>query len=235
MRTTLRTTVPGTGAGAGTRASTGPSSEPGRRVPVAVHAADPISRAGAVSQLRQHPVVELREEADSGPGVVALLVSETLDDATLSRLRRLVRSEGAKAVLVVGMLRENELLDVIECGVGAIVWRHEATGHRLAQAVLAAARGDGDLPSDLLGRLISQVGTLHRTAAGQPGAPTSGLAPREVDVLRLVAEGLDTGEIASKLSYSERTVKNVMHGLTTRLHLRNRAHAVAYALREGYI
>ena len=40
---------------------------------------------------------------------------------------------------------------------------------------------------------------------------------------------MDTGEIASKLSYSERTVKNVMHGLTTRLHLRNRAHAVAYA------
>ncbi|MFI1352437.1 LuxR C-terminal-related transcriptional regulator [Streptomyces sp. NPDC020898] len=238
MRSTLRTTGPGTSAAPGTaistRAGTGPV-EPGRRVPVAVHAADPISRAGAVSQLRQHPVVDLREETDIGPGIVALLVSETLDEATLGRLRRLVRSEGAKAVLVVGVLRENELLDVIECGVGAIVWRHEATGHRLAQAVLAAARGDGDLPSDLLGRLISQVGTLHRTAAGQPGAPTSGLAPREVDVLRLVAEGLDTGEIASKLSYSERTVKNVMHGLTTRLHLRNRAHAVAYALREGYI
>ena len=76
---------------------------------------------------------------------------------------------------------------------------------------------------------------MHRTAAGRPGAPTSGLAPREVDVLRLVAEGLDTVEIAGKLSYSERTVKNVMHGLTTRLRLRNRAHAVAYALREGYI
>ena len=115
------------------------------------------------------------------------------------------------------------------------MWRHEATAHRLVQAVLAAARGDGDLPADLLGRLISQVGTLHRSAAGRTGAPPSGLAPREVDVLRLVAEGLDTGEIASKLSYSERTVKNVMHGLTTRLHLRNRAHAVAYALREGYI
>ncbi|MDQ0931388.1 DNA-binding NarL/FixJ family response regulator [Streptomyces turgidiscabies] len=236
MRSTpLRTTGPGTGTGVGTGAAGTGLSETGRRIPVAVHAADPISRAGAVSQLRQHPVVELRDEKDSGPGVVALLVSETLDDATLSRLRRLVRSEGAKAVLVVGVLRENELLDVIECGVGAIVWRHEATGRRLAQAVLAAARGDGDLPSDLIGRLISQVGTLHRTAAGQPVVPTSGLAPREVDVLRLVAEGLDTGEIAAKLSYSERTVKNVMHGLTTRLRLRNRAHAVAYALREGYI
>ncbi|MFG3250774.1 LuxR C-terminal-related transcriptional regulator [Streptomyces sp. NPDC048187] len=204
-----------------------------RRVPVAVSAPDPISREGAVSQLRRHPEIDLREE--SGPGTVALLIEDALDEGALTRLRRVVRSEGSRAVLVVGAIRESELLDVVECGVGAIVWRHEATAHRLVQAVLAASRGDGDLPADLLGRLISQVGTLHRGAAGRPGAPSLGLAPREVDVLRLVAEGLDTGEIAGKLSYSERTVKNVMHGLTTRLHLRNRAHAVAYALREGYI
>ncbi|MFE2147710.1 response regulator transcription factor [Streptomyces sp. NPDC059456] len=203
-----------------------------RRVPVAVSAADPISREGAISLLRRHPEIELREE--SGPGTVALLVEDALDEAALTRLRRIVRSEGARAVLVVGAMRENELLDVVECGVGAIVWRHEATAGRLVQAVLAASRGDGDLPADLLGRLIHQVGSLHRGSAGRAGAPF-GLTPREVDVLRLVSEGFDTGEIAGKLSYSERTVKNVMHGLTTRLHLRNRAHAVAFALREGYI
>jgi DNA-binding NarL/FixJ family response regulator len=224
------TTAPATAAAHGPGKAVGGID---RRVPVAVSAPDPISREGAVSQLRRHPEIDLREE--SGPGTVALLIEDALDDAALTRLRRIVRSEGARAVLVIGAIRESELLDVVECGVGAIVWRHEATAHRLVQAVLAASRGDGDLPADLLGRLISQVGTLHRGAAGRPGAPSLGLAPREVDVLRLVAEGLDTGEIAGKLSYSERTVKNVMHGLTTRLHLRNRAHAVAYALREGYI
>ena len=209
--------------------------DPADRIRVAVHAQDPISREGAHSQLRRYPEIDLREETDSGPGMVVVLIEDVLDEAALTRLRRLVRSEGARAVLVVRALREAELLDAIECGVGAIVWRHEATATRVVQAVLAAARGDGDLPADLLGRLINQVGTLHRSAAGRPGAPASGLTPREVDVLRLVAEGFDTGEIASKLSYSERTVKNVMHGLTTRLHLRNRAHAVAQALREGYI
>ncbi|MFD5448890.1 LuxR C-terminal-related transcriptional regulator [Streptomyces sp. NPDC127100] len=227
MLSSPRTTTTATlGAGRVTQAVDG-------RVPVAVSAPDPISREGAISQLRRHPEVDLREE--SGPGTVALLIEDALDEAALTRLRRIVRSEGARAVLVVGAIRETELLDVVECGVGAIVWRHEATAHRLVQAVLAASRGDGDLPADLIGRLISQVGTLHRGAAGRPGAPSLGLAPREVDVLRLVADGLDTGEIAGKLSYSERTVKNVMHGLTTRLHLRNRAHAVAFALREGYI
>nr|WP_066927558.1 response regulator transcription factor [Streptomyces sp. NBRC 110611] len=207
----------------------------GGRIPVTVYAADPISLAGVRSQLGRHPEIELCEEPRSGPGAVGLLVGEALDEASLTRLRRIARSEGARAVLVVGALREAELLDIIECGIGVIVWRHEATAHRLVQAVRAAARGDGDLPADLLGRLINQVGALHRTTAGRPGASSSGLTPREVDVLRLVAEGLDTGEIASKLSFSERTVKNVVHGLTTRLHLRNRAHAVAYALREGYL
>lgn len=141
-----------------------------RRVPVAVSAPDPISHEGAVSQLRRHPEIELREE--SGPGTVALLVEDALDEAALTRLRRIVRSEGARAVLVVGAMRENELLDVVECGVGAIVWRHEATADRLVQAVLAASRGDGDLPADLLGRLIHQVGSLHRGAAGRTGTPS---------------------------------------------------------------
>ncbi|MFF8563845.1 response regulator transcription factor [Streptomyces albidoflavus] len=202
-------------------------------VPVAVVAADPISREGAVSQLRRQPEVELREQ--SAPGTVALVVESALDENAVGRLRRIVRGEGARAALVVGTLQERELLDVVECGVGAIVWRHEATARRLVSAVLAASRGDGDLPADLLGSLLNQVGTLHRGAAGQQGGPSLGLTPREVDVVRLIAEGLDTGEIAGKLSYSERTVKNVIHGVTTRLHLRNRAHAVAYALREGYI
>ncbi|MFK0256223.1 LuxR C-terminal-related transcriptional regulator [Streptomyces sp. NPDC090445] len=231
---TTTTSSPGAPSPATGRNITGRTVGPvGRRVPVTVSATDPISREGAVSQLRRHPEIELCEE--SGPGTVALLVEDALDEAALARLRRIVRSEGARAVLVVGAMRESELLDVVECGVGAIVWRHEATAERLVQAVLAASRGDGDLPADLLGRLIQQVATLHRGAMGRTDMPAFGLTSREVDVLRLVSEGFDTGEIAGKLSYSERTVKNVVHGLTTRLHLRNRAHAVAFALREGYI
>ena len=50
-----------------------------------------------------------------------------------------------------------------------------------------------------------------------------------------VADGLSTREVASQLAYSERTVKAVIQELTTRLYLRNRAHAVAYAVRNGWI
>jgi DNA-binding NarL/FixJ family response regulator len=208
---------------------------PGVRIPVVIHAADPISRAGAASQLRQCAAVELTDEPPAGPGAVAVLLAETVDATVTAALRRLVRGGDTRVVLVVERMREAELLEAVECGVAAILWRREATAARLGQAVLAAARGDGDLPADLLGRLIVQMGRLQRSVQGLPGFTPPGISEREADILRLVAEGWDTSEIAAKLSYSERTVKNVLHGLTTRLQLRNRAHAVAYALREGYI
>lgn len=206
-----------------------------RRISVVVHARDPISREGAIGQLRHHPEIVLLDKSDARAGDVVMLLTDSIDAATLAGLRRFVHDAGLRVVLVASLIRRAELLDVIECGVGVIVWRREATGHRLLQAVLAASRGDGDLPADLIGQLVSQVGALRPGALGRPGGRPLGLTPRETDVLRLVAEGLDTGEIAAKLSYSERTVKNVIQGLTTRLGLRNRAHAVAYALREGYI
>jgi DNA-binding CsgD family transcriptional regulator len=62
-----------------------------------------------------------------------------------------------------------------------------------------------------------------------------GLQAREVEVLRLLAEGNDTMEIARHLNYSERTVKNVLHAMMKRLNLRNRSHAVAFGLRCGAI
>jgi DNA-binding NarL/FixJ family response regulator len=211
------------------------TADPGNRIRVVVQARDPISQAGAISHLRRHPVIDLRDEAEIEPGTVAVLIDEMPDVATITHLRRLVRGKGARAVLVVSTMREAELLDVIECGVGAVVWRHEAAAYRLMQAVLAASRGDGALPADLLGRLLGQVRSLQRSVTGYPGVAPTGMTAREADVLRLVAEGLDTDEIAGKLSYSAYTVKNILHGLNTRLHLRNRAHAVAHAVREGYI
>ncbi|MFJ9623413.1 response regulator transcription factor [Streptomyces sp. NPDC101181] len=203
------------------------------RVPVVVHARDPISREGALSALDRDSRIEVRER--KSPGGVILLVDHVLSQGTLTQMRRAVGGDGAKAVLVLDTLQDEEFQEIVSYGVSAVVWRHEATRNRLIQAVLAAARGDGDLPADLLGRLIRQMGTGSSPATAPPGFPTYGLTPREVEVMRLVAEGFGTARIAAELCYSERTIKDVMYKLTTRLNLRNRAHAVAYALREGYI
>jgi len=51
----------------------------------------------------------------------------------------------------------------------------------------------------------------------------------------LLADGMDNTEIASRLNYSERTVRNIVQGVLSRLKLRNRVQAVAYAIRTGAI
>ncbi len=61
------------------------------------------------------------------------------------------------------------------------------------------------------------------------------LVPRERQVLMLLAEGLSTREVARRMCYSERTIKNVLQDVTTRLQMRNRTQAVAQAVRHGWI
>jgi DNA-binding NarL/FixJ family response regulator len=61
------------------------------------------------------------------------------------------------------------------------------------------------------------------------------LTDREQQVLALIAAGHPTREVALELSYSERTVKNVLHDVVTKLNARSRSQAVAFAVREGLI
>lgn len=220
------------------------------RVTVTVHSSDPLSKAGLISHLRHQPTIDvlsgqeeskLAEQERTRPDAsrVAVLIADRIDEHTATELRRLGRGTDQRVVLVARELREPDLLTVVEYGVRAIIWRHQATEQRLLSAVHSAARGDGDLPPDLVSRLLDQVGRLQRAAttgaAASGSVPLFGMAPREVQVLRLLAEGFETRQISEQLAYSERTVKNILHALMSRLQLTNRAHAVAYALREGYI
>ncbi|WP_258369448.1 response regulator transcription factor [Georgenia satyanarayanai] len=205
------------------------------RVPVWVSARDPISEAGVVSQLRPRPEVRIVGRDEDDDALVAVVISDSLDGDTLRMLRAVQRKGFTRTVLVVGQLEDSDLVTAIEAGVVGLVRRGEATSDRLVAVIRAAATGDGTVPPDLLGRLMDQVGKLQRQVLGPRGLTFTGLASREIEVLRLIADGYDTGEVARQLSYSERTVKNVLHDVTSRLQLRNRSHAVAYALREGLI
>ncbi|WP_369233611.1 LuxR C-terminal-related transcriptional regulator [Streptomyces sp. R21] len=205
------------------------------RVSVAMYAADPVLRVGVVHQLRQRPEVELLADADAELAQVSLVVVDTVDDDVAALLDRLRLNTATRTGLVVGTLGAGTLQRVIECGVAAVLRRSEADQDQLLHLVRAIADGEGVLPGDLLGKLLTHVSSLQRSALDPRGLSLSTLTTREADMLRLVSEGLDTAEIARKTSYSERTVKNVLHEITTRLQLRNRAHAVGYALRNGLI
>ncbi|MFJ9615558.1 helix-turn-helix transcriptional regulator [Streptomyces noursei] len=205
------------------------------RVSVGVYAQDVVLRIGIVHQLRQRPEVELLGDAEADRARVSLVVVDSVDDAVTALLQRLQRNTATRTGLVVGALESATLQRVIECGVAAVLRRAEADQDRLLHLVLAMANGEGVLPGDLLGKLMTHVGSLQRSALDPRGLSLSTLTAREAEMLRLVSVGLDTAEIAQKTSYSERTVKNVLHEITTRLQLRNRAHAVGYALRNGLI
>ncbi len=173
-------------------------------------------------------------DAGDERAAVAVVVADSVDEEVVQMLRSLQRGS-RRSVLVVTHIDDTGLAAAVEAGVTGLVRRAEATPERLATAVCAAARGEGSVPGDLLGRLLAQIGRLQRQLLNPRGLTLNGMSAREIEILRLVAEGLDTAEIAVKLSYSERTVKNALHDVTTRLQLRNRSHAVAYALKQGLI
>lgn len=205
------------------------------RIMVDLRAQDPISQAGVASQLRTRPEVRLVDRGGGQEAQVVVMVVDVVDEVALRVLRQIQRAGTARGVLVTTQIDEQQLVSAAECGFVGVVRRAEATGERLVQVIGAVARGEGHVPADLLGSLLEQVGRLQGEVLGPRGINFNGLSAREIEVLRLVAEGYDTADIALKLAYSERTIKNVLHAVMTRLNLRNRSHAVAYALRQGLI
>ena len=205
------------------------------QIPVVVCAADPLSRAGIISQLRRVHGFSIASVDEPPDGAVALMVADGMSDEVAAELRALHGRGIAKVVLLVARVDDRDLLAAVEAGVSGVIRRSEATAGNMATAIRSAAAGEGTLSPDLLGRLLRQVGQLQRQVLSPRGLTFSGLTERETSVLRLLAQGFDTAEVGRRLFYSERTVKNVIHDVTSRLELRNRAHAVAYAIREGLI
>jgi DNA-binding NarL/FixJ family response regulator len=206
-------------------------------IQVVIHARDPISQSGLASALGfKREVRVVAEDAPcAGADRVAIVVADEVDDEAIRLLRRIQRSAEGRVLLVVTRIDDAGLLVAIEAGACGVVRRAEAGADRLVSVIRAAAAGEGALPPDLLGRLLHQVGQLQRNVLDPRGLSFSGVSERETEVLRLVADGCDTAQIARQLCYSERTVKNVLHDVTARLQLRNRSHAVAYAVRAGLI
>ncbi|MEV6231291.1 response regulator transcription factor [Saccharopolyspora shandongensis] len=203
------------------------------RVRVAVQAADPITLAGLTSCLTSRP--ELVIEPNHAEADVIVFVADRVNTQVLADLRQSAQEVSVPRVLVTNELNPADVLSVVESRVVAVLPRTAATGTRLINSVVAAANGGGMMPPDLLGELLKKIDYLRREVLTPRGLNSSGLTTREVDVLRLMADGMDTAEIAQKLCYSERTVKNVIYGVTGRLNLRNRPHAVAFAMRAGVI
>jgi DNA-binding NarL/FixJ family response regulator len=178
------------------------------RLRIGVQGGDALTRAGLRSLLGELHDLEAAP-ADGRPDI-GLVVLDAVTPQGIAALHQLSAVAGVRVVVLLG----------------------EVSTEAVALAVQA---GEAVIPTDLLAALMPRQGAAGTTSTAPRLLAMATLTDRERDVLRMLGDGSDTREIARAMSYSERTVKTVIQDITRRFGLRNRSHAVAYAVRQGLI
>lgn len=203
-----------------------------------------MSAAGAKAQLLGQPAIELVGPADLDRARVALVVADAADEAATKVIKAIQRDGVPRVVLVAARFDEAGVVAAVAAGVTSFLRRNEATSSRLTEVIRQVDESGCQLPEGLLKKAaaaffdcgpaaVRPVPENDRHSNGS--TMTLRLSKREVEVLRLVADGFDTADIAEQLSYSESTIKGVLAKIMTRLEARNRCHAVAIVVRGGLI
>ncbi|MFQ6147094.1 helix-turn-helix domain-containing protein [Streptomyces seoulensis] len=223
-------TVPATAPG--TRGERNGATEPDP-VTIALTASDLLTAEGARACLGAATGVEVVSWDEREHAHIALVLTHQVTAQTLARIDEfsgVPDGEGPPVLLVANDIDERHLLKAVDQGVVGVLLRGEVGYADILRAVRCALDGESPMPPSMVRSLVDRLQSLRSTSRPDPGAA---LSPREADVLRLVADGLSTAEVADRLNYSERTIKNVLHDVIVRLKLRNRTQAVAYAIRSG--
>lgn len=222
------------------------------KIPVFVYAADPLSAAGAKAQLMNDPTIELLGPVDIDRARVALLITEAADTSSSKIVRAIQRDGVPNVVLVAARFDVEGVVAAAAAGVTGFLRRADATSSRLSSAIREADQPGCHLPEGLMKKaaaLRAHFGIASDVVDVTDGSPLSGadsdggvttiasprLSVREAEVLRLVAEGYDTADVAEKLAYSESTIKGILAKVMTKIEARNRCHAVAIVMRDGLI
>ncbi len=201
-----------------------------------------LFRTGISSLLGAQPGIEVVAQASGGHKGVKL-ASELRPDVVLMDLRMpdlegqeatraIVEQRPVTRVLALTVLSsEDDVAAVLQAGASGFLAKDTPVDD-VVTAVRAAAAG-----AAWLSPRAAEValGALRRAEINQEPdtARTDSLSPRELDVLRLIARGLENSEIAELLSISPRTVKNHVSSILAKLGLPSRIHAATYAVRRG--
>jgi DNA-binding NarL/FixJ family response regulator len=128
---------------------------------------------------------------------------------------------------------DQHIYDALRAGASGFLFK-DVPGERLFEAVRIIAAGEALLAPSVTRRLIIAFAGLHRPEA-PPLQEFDVLTRREIDVLRLVAEGLTNVEIAGRLTLSEETIKSHVSRMLAKLGLRDRTQAVVRAYETGLV
>jgi DNA-binding NarL/FixJ family response regulator len=178
---------------------------------------DSVAHAGSV------------REAWEDPGLLAadLVILDTAAPGGPEFIGAAQEAAEAGVLVCASECGDADVIAAMQAGAVGFLRKETLTADSLGDAVRAAASGSRVVTPDLLDRLVAGLQVDERPAAR--------LTDREQQVLALIAEGHPTREVALQLSYSERTVKNVLHDVVTKLNARSGSQAVAFAVREGLI
>jgi NarL family two-component system response regulator LiaR len=210
------------------------------REPIRVFVADDhaIVRKGIAAVLEIVPDIEVVGEAKNGhdavyrveqlrPDVILMdLVMPEMDG--IEAIRRIKdRQPEARILVLTTFAGEDKIFPAIKAGALGYHLK-DSRPEELVQAIREVYRGESSLHPVIARKVLEELSR----PPDRPPTPDP-LTPREVQVLRLVAQGLENREIAERLMISEATVRTHVSNITGKLHVASRTQAALYALREG--
>jgi two-component system, NarL family, response regulator LiaR len=211
--------------------------------PITVLLADDhaMVRQGVRAFLETQPDITVVAEAASGEEAVRLATEHAPDVALMDLImpgmdgveatRRLTaRSPSTNVVVLTSYHDDEHVFPAIRAGALSYVLK-EVGPDELAETVRKAATGEAVLHPRVAARVVRE---LHGARRDEPNA-FHDLSDRELEVLKLIAEGLSNAEISNRLFISEKTTKNHVSNILGKLHLADRTQAAVYAWRQGVV
>jgi DNA-binding NarL/FixJ family response regulator len=218
--------------------------EPIRTMIVDDHA---LFRRGLEMVLDEEPDIELVGQASDGTEAVEK-AAESLPDVVLMDIR-MPRSNGieacramkeaapsAKIVILTISDEEEDLFEAIRAGASGYLLK-DIPLDEVADTVRAVHGGQSLINPSMAGKLLTEFATLARRDDEERAQelPAPRLTEREMQVLKLVARGMNNRDIAKELFISENTVKNHVRNILEKLQIHSRMEAVMVAVREKLI
>jgi NarL family two-component system response regulator LiaR len=200
-----------------------------------------LVRQGIRAFLELQPDLTVLGEADSGEAAVRM-AAELVPDVMLMDLvmpgiggveatRQVKQVSPHSQVIVLTSYHEDEyIFPALRAGALSYVLK-DVGPDELADTVRKAARGESVLHPRVAARVVQE---LRGTRRDTPNLFTD-LSDRELEVLRLIADGLSNAEIANKLIISEKTVKGHVSNILGKLHMMDRTQAAVYAWQQGLV
>ena len=198
-------------------------------------------RQGVRAFLETQPDIAVVAEADSGEEAVRLAVAHAPDVALMDLImpgmdgveatRRLTaRSPRTNVVVLTSYHDDEHVFPAIRAGALSYVLK-EVGPDELAETVRKAATGEAVLHPRVAARVVRELHGHRRDESNV----FHDLSDRELEVLKLIAEGLSNAEISGRLFISEKTTKNHVSNILGKLHLADRTQAAVYAWRQGVV